>query len=101
VYGLREPAIFAKDRLVIGYTRSPGSSRLWVAEDRGFSTSIIFRRTVVDYFGVEDGASDAWRDVPFAPRRNAAVDANLSGADMSCSACWPKCRRLHHGDAGD
>ncbi len=76
---------FAKDRLVIGYTAITGiKAGLWVAEDAG----IFDRHNIQAELLLITSASKMVQamlggDVPFAAAGgNAAVDANLSGADM-------------------
>lgn len=76
---------FAKDRLVIGYTAITGiKAGLWVAEDAGiFDKHNIQAELLLITSASKMVQAMLGGDVPFAAAGgNAAVDANLSGADM-------------------
>jgi hypothetical protein len=75
----------AKDRLVIGYTAITGiKAGLWVAEDAGiFDKHNIQAELLLITSASKMVQAMLGGDVPFAAAGgNAAVDANLSGADM-------------------
>src|SRR4026209_209514 len=74
-----------KDRLVIGYTAITGiKAGLWVAEDTGiFDKHNIQAELLLVTSASKMVQAMLGGDVPFAAAGgNAAVDANLSGADM-------------------
>src|SRR5512141_3261700 len=76
---------FAKDRLIIGYTAITGiKAGLWVAEDAGiFDKHNIQAELLWVTSASKMVQAMLGGDVPFAAAGgNAAVDANLSGADM-------------------
>ena len=76
---------FAKDRLIIGYTAITGiKAGLWVAEDAGiFDKHNIQAELLLITSASKMVQAMLGGDVPFAAAGgNAAVDANLSGADM-------------------
>ena len=76
---------FAKDRLVIGYTAITGiKAGLWVAEDAGiFDKHNIQAELLLVTSASKMVQAMLGGDVPFAAAGgNAAVDANLAGADM-------------------
>src|SRR5512139_1527465 len=75
----------AKDRLVIGYTAITGiKAGLWVAEDSGiFDKHNIQAELLLITSASKMVQAMLGGDVPFAAAGgNAAVDANLAGADM-------------------
>jgi len=75
----------AKDRLVIGYTAITGiKAGLWVAEDAGiFDKHNIQAELLLITSASKMVQAMLGGDVPFAAAGgNAAVDANLAGADM-------------------
>lgn len=83
--GLLSGRSHAKDRLVIGYTAITGiKAGLWVAEDAGiFEKYNIQAELLLVTSASKMVQAMLGGDVPFAAAGgNAAVDANLSGADM-------------------
>ena len=83
--GLFSERVHSKDRLVIGYTAITGiKAGLWVAEDAGiFDKHNIQAELLLVTSASKMVQAMLGGDVPFAAAGgNAAVDANLSGADM-------------------
>ena len=83
--GLSSGQSHAKDRLVIGYTAITGiKAGLWVAEDAGiFDKQNIQAELLLVTSASKMVQAMLGGDVPFAAAGgNAAVDANLAGADM-------------------
>ena len=83
--GLSSGQSQAKDRLVIGYTAITGiKAGLWVAEDAGiFDKHNIQAELLLVTSASKMVQAMLGGDVPFAAAGgNAAVDANLAGADM-------------------
>ena len=83
--GLSSGQSHAKDRLVIGYTAITGiKAGLWVAEDAGiFDKHNIQAELLLVTSASKMVQAMLGGDVPFAAAGgNAAVDANLAGADM-------------------
>jgi NitT/TauT family transport system substrate-binding protein len=85
VLGVSSATVYARDRLVIGYTAITGiKAGLWVAEEAGiFAKHNIQTDLVLITSASKMVQAMLGGDVPFAAAGgNAAVDANLSGADI-------------------
>ena len=83
--GLFSGRVHSKDRLIIGYTAITGiKAGLWVAEDAGiFDKHNIQAELLLITSASKMVQAMLGGDVPFAAAGgNAAVDANLAGADM-------------------
>jgi NitT/TauT family transport system substrate-binding protein len=85
ILGIVDSGIYARDRLVIGYTAITGiKAGLWVAEEAGiFAKHNIQTDLVLITSASKMVQAMLGGDIPFAAAGgNAAVDASLSGADI-------------------